>query len=271
MILAIAAALALAPPESGPLAATPVASLDEAARAIAAGRLDQARDMLAAAVAAGASGEPVDRLLADLAFARHDDERAYGFYHSLIQAHPADALLLERGGIVALRLGRDAQATEWLDRATALPDAGWRAWNARGVAADRRQQYNEAEAAYAQAQRRAPGEASIANNRGWSALLRGDWAAARARFAEALALDPALARARHNLELAEAALAADLPQRRPRESDDDWAARLNDAGVAAAARGERDRAAAAFAQAIELRHRWYDRAAANLKALGQTP
>ena len=47
-----------------------------------------------------------------------------------------------------------------------------------------------------------------------------------------------------------------------------FAARLNDAGVVAAASGQAKRAEAAFAQAIELKSRWYDRAADNLAALG---
>ena len=42
---------------------------------------------------------------------------------------------------------------------------------------------------------------------------------------------------------------------------------LNDAGVVAAASGQRQRAEAAFAQAIGLKSRWYARAAANLAAL----
>ena len=60
----------------------------------------------------------------------------------------------------------------------------------------------------------------------------------------------------------------DLPQRRPGESDQDWAARLNDAGVAAELRGDRARAAAAFSQAIETKDSWYIRAANNLSAVG---
>ena len=70
------------------------------------------------------------------------------------------------------------------------------------------------------------------------------------------------------LELARAALAENLPRRRAGESDSDWAARLNDAGVLAAAGGQRQRAIAAFAQAIEVRSRWYARAAENLAELG---
>ena len=48
--------------------------------------------------------------------------------------------------------------------------------------------------------------------------------------------------------------------------DQDWATRLNDAGVAAQIMGNRARAVAAFSQALEARGNWYDRAANNLKA-----
>ena len=44
--------------------------------------------------------------------------------------------------------------------------------------------------------------------------------------------------------------------------------RLNDAGVVAASNGQASRAEAAFSQAIELKSRWYVRAADNLAALG---
>ena len=68
----------------------------------------------------------------------------------------------------------------------------------------------------------------------------------------------------HNLELARAAVSEDLPARRPGESDTDWAARLNDAGVIAKVRGDHRKAKAAFAQAVEVRSDYYERAANNL-------
>jgi len=83
MIAGLALLLALADPKPAAPAApaeavapNPAVSLSEAGRAIAAGRLDQARAMLGTAVAAGARGEPVDRLLADLALARGEFEAA---------------------------------------------------------------------------------------------------------------------------------------------------------------------------------------------------
>ena len=269
MIIGLALALALAEPVPA-AAPEPVAqlSLAEAGRAIAAGRLDQAKAMLSTAVAAGVKGDPVDRLLADLALARGENEQAYGLYKALLTAHPDEALLLERAGIAALRLRRNGEATALLDRATRVPGAGWRSWNARGVAADRQGRWDEADAAYVQAARLDPSRAEVPNNRGWSLMLRGRWSEASDQFEKAAAINPKLPRLANNLELARAAMAADLPQRMAGESDEAFAARLNDAGVVAAASGQPKRAAAAFAQAIELKSRWYDRAAENLAALG---
>jgi hypothetical protein len=68
-----------------------------------------------------------------------------------------------------------------------------------------------------------------------------------------------------NLELAQAGLSADLPRRRTGESNPDWAARLNDAGVAARLRGDEERAIAAFTQAMYANEQWYARAANNLE------
>ena len=272
LVLALALAQVGPAPAPDPLVLAPSPanpSLSEAGHAIAAGRLDQAREMLGAAVAAGAKGDPVDRLLADLAFARGENTQALAFYQALLVAHPGDALLLERGGIAALRLGRTEVATALLDRATRLPVAGWRAWNARGVAADRQGRWDEADAAYDHAATLDPARVETANNRGWSMMLRGRWSDALAAFDRAAALDPKLPRLANNRELAAAALSAELPQRMAGEGDEGFAARLNDAGVVAAASGETKRAEAAFAQAIALKSRWFALAADNLAALAK--
>jgi Flp pilus assembly protein TadD len=274
MSLVVALALALADPgvpqEPAPQAVPQQSqlSLAEVGRAIAGGRLDQAKAMLGTAIAAGAKGEPIDRLLADLAFARGEYEQALVYYQALLAVHPHELLLLERGGVAALKLGRTAEAIALLDRATLAQGAGWRAWNARGVAADRQSRWDEADASYARAAELDPGRAEIANNQGWSLMLRGDWDGALASFERAAAIDPQLPRLANNLELARAAVAADLPHRNQGESDEAFAARLNDAGVVAAGGGQTKRAEAAFAQAIEIKSRWYARAADNLAALG---
>jgi Flp pilus assembly protein TadD len=269
IVLSLAMLLAEPVPATAPVPAEhlPQISLTEVGRAISAGRLDQARSMLATAMAAGAKGEPVDRLLADLAMARGEDAQALAMYRQLLANHPDETLLLERAGIASLRLGQLAEATSLLDRATSQPNAGWRAWNGRGVAADRQSRWEEAEAAYARASELDPSRAEIANNQGWSLMLRGRWQEAVSAFERAAASDPKLPRLGNNLELARAAVAAELPSRMSGESDESYSARLNDAGVVAASAGQTKRAEAAFAQALEVRSRWYARAADNLAAL----
>jgi Flp pilus assembly protein TadD len=271
MIQFVALALLLAEPVPAP--PEPQAehvsqiSLSEVGRAIGAGRLDQARSMLGTAIAAGAKGEPVDRLLADLAMARGENAQALAVYRQLLASHPDEALLLERAGIASLRLGQLAEATLLLDRATRQPNASWRAWNGRGVAADRQGRWDESDAAYARAAELDPSHAEIANNQGWSLMLRGRWQEAALAFERAAAIDPGLPRLANNMELARAAVAAELPVRTNGESDESYSARLNDAGVVAAAAGQAKRAEAAFAQALEVRSQWYARAANNLAAL----
>lgn len=274
MILGLALSLALAdpapdpPPAETPPVAQSQISLADAGQAIAAGRLDQARRILGTALVAGVKGEPVDRLLADLAYASADYPQAYQIYKNLLASHPDELLLLERAGISALRLARLAEATSLLDRATRQTGAGWRPWNARAVAADRQSRWDEADAAYAHALEIDGTRAEIFNNMGWSLMLRGRWSEALASFERANSLNPKPPRLANNLELARAAVAAELPNRLAGENDESFAARLNDAGVIAAAAGQDARAQAAFAQAIEVRSRWYARAAENLASLG---
>lgn len=262
----LAALLLAAAAPAAPDLPTAEPSLSGAAHAIEAGRLDQAKAMIGAAIGAGAKGEVVDRLLADLAFVRGEDRQALAGYLLLLARHPRDVLLLERAGIAALRLGDLDQAVALLDRATREAGVTWRGWNARGVAADRQSRWDEADAAYRQAQSLAPSRAEVANNLGWSLMLRGRWADALAQFDRAAALGPASERLTNNRELAQAGLAAGLPARGSGESDEAYATRLNDAGVVAQASGDQERARAAFAQAISLKSRWSDLAARNLES-----
>jgi len=246
------------------LAAQPAAGLGDAVQALQAGRLEQARLILDAAVGAGAKGQEIDRLLAELAFLTGDWAAALERYERLAANYPNESLTLERAGISAFHLGDLKRSGAALAAATAIPGASWRAWSARGAVADQRRDWAEADFAYDRALKLAPSNANVLNNRGWSLLLRGDWAEALPLLERAAELAPDVRRIADNLELARAALADDLPRRIAGESDSDWAARLNDAGVLAMASGDRQRAIAAFAQALEARSQWFDRAANNL-------
>ena len=280
MMLAFVAAASLAahpPPAAAAPAPAPKAStapapdpniLKDAAHAIDAGRLKEAKLIIARAVTAGFRGAPIERLTADLAFASGNYLQAWSQYSHLAGLPDKQEGDCEKGAIAALELLRAADAQPLVDCAVKYPNASWRAWNARGVLADMKQDWATADDSYAHARQLAPSEANIVNNQGWSKLLRGDWAGALPLFEDAAALDSTSERIANNLELVHAALSADLPARRAGETNADWAARLNDAGVAAELIGDKQRAVAAFTQALDASPVWYDRASNNLAALG---
>ncbi len=64
-------------------------------------------------------------------------------------------------------------------------------------------QFDLADRAYDQAQKIAGPQAEILNNRGYSYMLRGDYARARETLRQAQAQDPANAYIKNNLELLE--------------------------------------------------------------------
>lgn len=266
LLLALSAASAKPAAIPGAPVVEPPVELSDIDQAIRAGRLDQAQIMVGRAMATGQSGARVDLILADLAYARGKNDEALLRYEALLAIAPDDSLLAERAGLAALKAGKVVVAVDLLNRSTKSAAASWRAWNARGVAADLQGDWIMADQAYSRARQLAPEEAEILNNQGWSQLLRGDWGKAAGLFEQAAAKDPRSKRIANNLELAHDALASDLPRRRPGEELKDWAARLNDAGVAAQLLGDKPRAVAAFSQALEARGVWYDRAANNLKA-----
>ena len=100
---------------------------------------------------------------------RHAD--AYGLYAALAAREPANIEFAAGAGRSALHLGRDDEAFEYLRRATASPEADWRAWNAIGILHDRRRQWVESEQAYARAAELSP-HASVWSNRGYSLILQ---------------------------------------------------------------------------------------------------
>jgi Flp pilus assembly protein TadD len=266
MILAAAVAATVSAAQPAIIPAVNGPPLSEVAQAMDAGRLEQARLMLAKALAGGSKGPEIDTLLADLAFASGKNEEALARYEKLIEAGDGTPLALERAGIAALKLGQVDRALPLIESATASSASTWRAWNARGVIADLRSDWETADAAYARAAALAPKRAEILNNRGWSQLLRGNWQGATVEFERAARLKPRSRRTANNLELARAALASELPARRPRESGREWARRLNDAGMAARLMGNEMKAIAAFTQALRASGIWYERAANNLEA-----
>jgi len=267
LLLAAKAATPVAPAPVAPAPAFDQSVLADAAHALNAGRLDQARIMIARAVAEGISGLPIQKLIADLNFASGKYEDALSQYKALVATGDHEQQVCEKGAVSALKTGQVTDAMPLADCATASRTATWRAWNARGVVADLAQDWDMAAKCYARALELAPDKAEVLNNQGWSRVLRGDWAGALPYFQDAATLDPNSERIADNLDLAKTALAAALPSRRSGESNRDWAERLNDAGVAAQLLGNKQRAIAAFTQALYASDQWYARAANNLEGV----
>ena len=264
-VAAIVAALSAAQ-SATPAAPVVAPTLSEIAQALEAGRMEQARLMLGKAMSAGVKGPVVDRLLADFAFQSGRNEEALARYRQLLATASDKAVVAERGAIAALRLGDVDRALQLVLVATESRNATWRAWNARAVIADLKADWDTADEAYERAASLGPDRAEIFNNRGWSQILRGNWQNAIDDLERATRLAPESERTINNLELARAALASELPRRNPGESGQDWAQRLNDAGVAAQIIGNRTKAVAAFTQALDASDSWYPRAANNLQA-----
>ena len=242
--------------------------LVSARAAIQAKRLAEGTVIIGRAIGAGASGPELDRLMADLAFASGRFAEAQARYEALLKARPLDKSLLEPAGIAALKAGETDRAFALLSDID-VAGASWRVWNALGVISDLRSDWAVADRCYEQASTLAPKEAAPVNNRGWSHLMRGDWRSASDYFDRAAVLDPRSDRIADNSRLANDVVAADLPKRGEAETDASIAARLNDAGVAAAMLGDRQRAVAAFTHALDASGTWYQRAAKNLEAISR--
>ena len=255
---------------ASPATASPVSPgtlLKGAQHAIQAGRIDQARLMIARAAAAGAGASQLHLVLGELAFASGKYAEALAHYDRVSAGGQKTGQWLERAGIAALHLADIKRAAQYISRAKADPYASWRAWNACGVLADLQADWTKADECYERAAQIAPQEAAPLNNRGWSLLLRSDWGEALQYFERASELDKGSSRIARNLEMTRSALGSDLPRRRAGESQREWAARLNDAGVAATILGNEQKAVAAFTQAIDANEVWYQRAANNLEVL----
>ena len=233
--------------------------------AIADGRLDAARELIAPMWASGAP----EVLLrgAELALAGGSLPEAAEAFTGLLDG-PLAATARQGLGITRLREGKDAEARPLLEQAVAADPGLARAWNALGVLADKARDWPAADAAYGKAIAAAPQDAGFLANRGWSHLLRGHHQAAELDLLAALKLQPKLKVARTNLALARAM------QGRYQEAfllsdKTSLATDLNTVGYAAMMRGDLAVAEAYFNRALSLNPQ-FDRAAwANLQYLAE--
>lgn len=191
-------------------------------------------------------------------------DSAFDAFKAAEASPPIRAGALEGQGIALSLLGRSDEALAVLQQAVAADPSAWRAWSALAGEWDKRRDWSQAEAAYAQAARLSNDTALVLNNRGYSRLLQGRIDESIADLVVALRKDPSLAAARTNLRLG-VAMRGEYAEAMAGAAPEGRAAALNNAGFAAMMRGDYERAMDLFQQAIDSKGEYYGRASANLQ------
>jgi Flp pilus assembly protein TadD len=266
-VFAFAAALAVAGTAGAKSAKAPAftpAAAAEIRRAIDEQRLLDAGRMIDQAMLNGVKDPRLALLGGDLNLARQRYNVALTSYRAAEETAETRARSLEGQGLALALVGRSAEAFEMLKKAVETDPQSWRAWNALGAQYDSRGDWTAAEDAYAKAMAASGGAPQVLNNRGYSRLLQRRRDEAVADLVAALQKKPDLAPARTNLRLA-LAMGGDYDRATSGSSSDDRAALLNNAGFAAAMRGDYVKAEELLNQALQSKTEYYSRASENLK------
>ena len=181
-----------------------------------------------------------------------------------LQSESNDPRILRGLGNIALMEARIDDAKTLLDQAVIIDAGDWRAWNSLGYAEDLRRDWTAAEAAYRKATDLAPGEAAPWNNLGMSLMQQNRFDDAVKAFQTALNVDPGLSVARTNLRVA-MAIKGDYAGALADATDKERAVVLNNVGVAALRRGDREVARKMFRDALDASPTFYAVAYSNLE------
>lgn len=242
---------------------------DDAAVALVQQALDERRfldadRMLSQAAVAGLKDPRLSLLDGELSIQRGRYADALAPLQEAKKNTATTARALQDEGVALSLLGRSDEALAALRQAVAKDASLWRAWNALGSEYDARSRWNEAEAAYAKALAGSGDAAIVLNNRGYSRLLQRRRDDAIADLVAALRKKPDFAEARTNLRLA-LAIGGEYARAIAGGSSADQAALLNNAGFAAAMRGDYAGAQNLLDQAIKAKGEYYTKASSNLR------
>jgi Flp pilus assembly protein TadD len=235
-------------------------------RAIHEQRFLDAGRLLDEVLLSGARDPRLAVLSGELNLARGRPGPALDSYRLAATVPETKTVALEGEGLALSQLGRSDEALVILREAVAANPAAWRAWNALGREYDARSRWDEASTAYAHAFESSDGAAIVLNNRGYSQLLQHRRAEAITDLVAALAKKPDLVEARANLRLA-LAMDGDYERAIAGGADSDQAVLLNNAGFAAAARGDYAKATELLQRAQQAKGEYYPRASENLKVV----
>jgi Flp pilus assembly protein TadD len=126
-------------------------------------------------------------------------------FSALTQNSSVNAVALQGKGLAHLALKQRAQAAQALHDAVAADPKLWRSYNALGMIADAKHDFDSAAQSYNAAISINPEATLLHNNLGYSRLMAGKPDEALAEFRKALALDPTSETIRNNYRLALAA------------------------------------------------------------------
>ncbi|RAK56137.1 hypothetical protein DJ017_17265 [Phenylobacterium soli] len=249
---------------SAPAAApAPEQDLEPIERALEEGRLVDAGQLIDQQALAGGATPRLKLMVGELGLARGEYAAAIDAFRSAAGEADLGAKARQGQALALAHMGRVDEALPLLKKVVAEQPSAWRAWSALGAMYDRSSAWADAEAAYQHAIEAAPGAAAPYNNRGYSYLLQGRLDAAASDFVAALQRKPDLAEARANLRLT-LALRGDYDRATDGVGAADRAALLNNAGLAAGARGDFGKAEALLQQAMATKGEFYPRASENL-------
>jgi Flp pilus assembly protein TadD len=270
MIWALLLAAAMPPAEAPPVM-PPAPQLDYARlvdEAIDGGRIIQADAMLTQWRAQSQAGDvqPIEIATARMALEKRRNEEALARFSALGQGGLDDCRVDEGRGIALLRLGRSPEAVDPLRHAVGACADRWRAWNALAVAYDETQSWALSAAAYERAFQLTNKPAQILNNYGLSLLKQGQAAKAAVIFDRARELMPDDARIIANGDTAYVMAGQEI-RRRPIDTADEWARRLNNAGQVAMRVGDLPLAQAYLSRAVTEADSFVPEAAAALATM----
>jgi Flp pilus assembly protein TadD len=176
------------------------------------------------------------------------------------------AVALQGKGLAYLALKQREKAAEALHAAVAADPKVWRAYNALGIIADAKHEFDSAAQFYNAAIAISPDSTVLHNNLGYSRLMAGKPEEALTEFRKALALDPTSEMLQNNYRLALAAK-GDYADAIRGVSSDKLPNLLNNVGYIAMQRGDLATAEGYFARAMESSPSYDAVAAQNIEQL----
>jgi len=177
---------------------------------------------------------------------------------------------LEGVGRVAMSSGDLSAAQQAFESATLSEPLAWRSWLALAQLSDLESSWAKADERYAIALSVTTEPAVVYNNLGISFMARGNPEHAATIFREALQKDPTLAKARTNLDLAEAAAGRALPASDTADSRE-RARRLNNFAYVAEIQDRRQDAILLYEAAVQQHPAFYAKAFNRLSELKRLP